>query len=243
MSSAGDAIDRRSVAALLERAARDVPGWTPFDQLLALFGIAAGSASIGGDLLELGSWCGRSTVALGLAAKLTGRRVHCFDLFPAASDWYRNADGSWSLRVRLPEGDVDAYAEQTVWREAFERDIAPLYARHEGTLDVFRETLASFDLAAHVLPHRGTSALLGRECRGTRFGIAFIDGDHGYAAVRRDIDRIVPFLLPGAWLCLDDAFTSYEGVDRAIRDFMTSDASFGNGVQVTRKMFAVQKLA
>lgn len=221
-----------------------MPGWTPHDQLLALHALALGTAHLPGDLLELGSWCGRSAVALGLAAAATGVRVHCIDLFPARDDWSRNADGSYSLSVRLPEGVIDAYTTQTVWKEPFERDIAPLYARFAGTLDVFRDTIARHGLAGSVRDYRGTSAMLESAIDpAIRLRLAFVDGDHGYDAVCRDIDRIAARLVPGGWLCFDDAFTSYEGVDRAIRDRVLESGRFDATAQLTRKMFVARKRA
>src|SRR6185295_14618518 len=99
-----------SVADRLERAAGEVPGWTPFDQLLSLFNLAFASAHLGGDLLEIGSWCGRSAVALGLAARLTPEtRVHCIDLFPERVDWRQNPDGSYSMLVSVEGEAVGAY--------------------------------------------------------------------------------------------------------------------------------------
>ncbi|MEY4592782.1 MAG: hypothetical protein RIR18_1677, partial [Pseudomonadota bacterium] len=67
----------------IEEAVKSIPGWSPLDQLMALFTLAYSSSHLPGDILELGSWCGRSAVALGMAAKLTGiGKVHCVDLFP-----------------------------------------------------------------------------------------------------------------------------------------------------------------
>ena len=58
-----------SIAAHLADVIDRVPGWSPLDRLLSLFEPAFVSAHLGGDLVEIGSWCGRSAVALGLAAR------------------------------------------------------------------------------------------------------------------------------------------------------------------------------
>ncbi len=76
----------------IEEAVRDVPGWSPQEQIFALFNLAYASAPLGGDVLELGSWCGRSAVGLGMAARLGGGMAHCVDLFPNKDDWYQNSD-------------------------------------------------------------------------------------------------------------------------------------------------------
>jgi predicted O-methyltransferase YrrM len=193
--------------------------------------------------VEIGSWCGRSAVALGLAARQTGdTRVHCIDLFPRKEDWNRNADGSYSMRVRLGDEAVDAYRVQTVWREPFERDIAPLYQRSDGILDIFEQTISSNALGDVVVSYRGTSKVLARKrADGFRCRLAFIDGDHSFEAVCHDIDNIEPALLPGGWLCFDDAFTSYDGVDRAIRERVIKNCAFDLKQQLTRKLFVARK--
>lgn len=65
----------------IEKLVDGVPGWTPIDQLFSLF-LLAYTADAEGDILELGSWCGRSASALALAASLIGDvKVHCVNLF------------------------------------------------------------------------------------------------------------------------------------------------------------------
>jgi len=68
-----------------------------------------------------------------------------------------------------------------------------------------------------------------------------VDADHSYEAVCHDIDNIVPLLSPGGWLCFDDAFTSYDGVNRAIRDRVLASDAFDLSMQPTRKLFAARK--
>ena len=86
----------------LEDIINDVPGWSPIDQLYTLFQLAFVTLELQGDIVEIGSWCGRSALALGMAAKLTGNtKVHCIDLFPEKKDWEPNSDGSYSFTIRL----------------------------------------------------------------------------------------------------------------------------------------------
>jgi predicted O-methyltransferase YrrM len=205
--------------------------------------LAAASAHHEADLLEVGSWCGRSAIALGLAARLTGRgAVHCIDLFPERDDWYRNEDGTFSMRVQLQGVAVDAYTGQRVWAEAFERDIRPLYAKNPSLYAMFQETIATRGLEQVVKPFRGTlQGFLAAAPKDFRCRLAFLDGDHGYEAVCSDISRISERLVPGGWLCFDDAFTTYEGVDRAIRDLVIGKPAFDFSQQLTRKFFVARK--
>jgi len=227
----------------LETAVGPLPGWTPLDELLALFNLACGSAAVGGDIVEIGSWCGRSATALAMAAKLTGgSRVHCVDLFPSRDDWHENSDGTYSLRITTSEGVVDAFRRHTLWREPYERDVAPFYQEHHSPLDVLQASLERNGLSDLVSVHRGTSAMFARTAPGNfRCRLAFIDGDHDFDAVRQDIGTIESFLVPGGWICLDDAFTCYDGVDRAIREMIIASPKYDVSQQLTRKLFVARR--
>jgi hypothetical protein len=235
--------ERTPVMSIIEEAVRDVPGWSPLDQLFALFTLAYSTAHLPGDIVELGSWCGRSAVALGLAAKISGKgRVHCVDLFPSRDDWYRNEDGSYSFKVRIGEWTHIAYSQQTVWPEPFEKDILSVYERFPESLDAFNHTIRCSGLDEHVTPYKGNlmafgaSVPVGFACR-----LAFVDGDHGYAALCDDIEQIERILLPGGWLCFDDAFSGYQGVDRAIEERIIRSAGYDLTQQLTRKLFAARR--
>lgn len=219
-----------------------IPGWTPLDQLHSLYMLALGTAHIEGDILEIGSWCGRSAVVLGLAASLCGNTtVYCVDLFPEKGDWIRNDDGSRSLRVQCGDQVYGAYHNQTVWQEPFERDILPIYERFSGTLEAFNHFVAAQKLEGTVKPFRGNlSAFLSSRNKDLRLRLAFIDGDHGYDEVSSDIQTVEQFLAPGAWLCFDDAFTTYEGVDDAIRQHVISGENYDVCRQLTRKLFVAR---
>lgn len=219
-----------------------VPGWSPLDELFALATLAYATSHLPGDLVEVGSWFGRSAVVLGAAARQTGGTVHCIDLFPDQSDWRRNADGTWSFETDVDGHRHGGYQEQTVWAEPFGSQLAPLYAEHPSLLDSFRGTVRRRGLDHVVVPHRGTAATFAAEApRGFRCRLLFIDGDHGYRAVAGDIGALEPFLVPGGWVCFDDAFSGYEGVDRAIAELIGGNPAFDLKRQLTRKCFAARK--
>ncbi|MGH2652192.1 MAG: hypothetical protein ACRDHK_13400, partial [Actinomycetota bacterium] len=72
---------RQPIIDQIESIVRDVPGWSPVDQLYTLFNLAFLNSRVEGDIVEIGSWCGRSAAVLGLAARrLGGLRVHAVDL-------------------------------------------------------------------------------------------------------------------------------------------------------------------
>ncbi len=228
----------------IETMTRDIPGWSPIDQLYTLFNMAYFTAGLEGDIVEIGCWCGRTTSVLGMAARLIGNtKVHCVDLFPRKNDWRQNPDGSRSLEVEIDGKTCTGYKTQTAWKEPYERDIAPLYEKHDSVLDVFMETIEKCHLGDLVVPHRGDSSLFVQSLVSPfRCKLVFIDGDHDYESVCSDIRNLEKFLVPGGWMCFDDAFSSYEGVSRAITDCILDDPGFELCQQMTRKFFAARKV-
>ncbi len=227
----------------IEKLVDGVPGWTPIDQLFSLF-LLAYTADAEGDILELGSWCGRSASALALAASLIGDvKVHCVDLFPEKDDWRKNADGSYSFAVKVGDRLLGAYEEQTVWAEPYERDIAPIYEKYNGVLDVFNQTMDCNGFATIVRPWKGDLAhFVQHGPQGLRYRLAFIDGDHGYDAVCHDIEQAEKYLSEGGYICFDDAFSVYEGVNRAITDRIVSRPEmYERGIQLTRKLYVARR--
>lgn len=227
----------------LEALVKDVPGWSPLDQLYSLYLLTLSVADLEGDVVEIGSWCGRSAVALGTAARQAGvPHVHCVDLFPERDHWYAHPDGSHSFRLTLGNRTYESYVDQRVWDEPFQRDIAPLYAKDPGILDIFNRVIRARGLEDLVKPFRGdaTDFFTGPGA-GSKIRLAFLDGDHGYEAVSRDILQATECLVPGGWVCLDDAFSSYEGVNRAIQDHILGSDRFDLKQQLTRKCFAARR--
>ena len=53
-------------------------------------------------------------------------------------------------------------------------------------------------------------------------GLLWIDGDHSYEGVRRDIDCWLPHLLPGATIIMDDATEENSGPWRVISELLQS---------------------
>lgn len=225
----------------IEKIVDTIPGWTPIDQLYTLFTLAYTSSSLPGDLLEIGSWCGRSSVVLGTAARLAGgSRLACIDLYPDKNDWAQNSDGTYSFQVTIDGVRYGGYQDQTVWQEPFEKEIAPIYQRYNSVYDVFVESIRKYDLEDLVEAYRGSSDLL-RGFEGRAFRLAFIDGDHSYKAVCNDIRNVKSLLVPGGWVCLDDAFSYYQGVNAAIKDLIIDNPEFDLYQQMTRKFFVARK--
>ncbi len=225
---------------LIHDLVHDIPGWTPEDQLFALYMLALNTAHLKGGILEIGSWCGRSTVVLALASRHTNNTgVQGIDLFPERRDWYKNADNTYSFNVIINNKAYSAYTEQTVWEEPMHRDIFAMYDAHgDRTEDIFRKVIEKKGFGDLVSNFKGTVDIFNSN-KPVRF--AFVDGDHGYDAVCRDISHIDKRLTPGGWIAFDDAFSSYAGVNQAIEDMIIKNTCYDIKQQLTRKCFAARK--
>jgi predicted O-methyltransferase YrrM len=232
--------DRKSA---IDAATAQVPGWSPSDQLFALFLLASSLPDKDGDILELGAWCGKSTIPLAMAARQLGScKVLSVDLFPEKEDWYQNTDGTYSFKVEIDGEAYASYQTQTVWQEPFDRDIRPVYSKWRSTLEAFKENLAGAGLSDFVVPYRmDLNRFVEERQDDTRLRLAFIDGDHSYESVCTDIDLVERMLLPGGWICFDDAFTSYQGVDAAITERILHNPQYEGFMQPTRKLFVARK--
>jgi predicted O-methyltransferase YrrM len=232
------------IIAQIEELVSDVPGWTPIDQLYTLFGLIYASAGIPGDIVEIGSWCGRSTIVLALAARMTGvKAVHCVDLFPEKQDWALTEEGHHYFKVKIGDSEHEGYKGfGGVWQEPFTKDIAPLYEKHGSVYGIFQNTISRKGFADIVKVHRGTSSMFAGSAGDVfRCKFAFIDGDHSYQPVCDDFRNMDRFLVPGGWLAFDDAFSVYEGVDRAISENVTSNPAYDLSQQMARKLFVARK--
>jgi predicted O-methyltransferase YrrM len=226
----------------IEALVEDIPGWSPIDQLYTLSTLVYTTAHLAGDIVEVGSWCGRSAVALGLAARDTHGAVHCIDLFPSRDDWRQQADGSYSFSVEVNGVPRVGYEQTRVWAEPFERQLKPLYDECPSILERFQRNIGARGLQHIVHAHRGTSETFVAGLRPDfRCRLIFIDGDHSYRAVLNDIERLAPYLLPGGWICFDDAFSNYTGVDQAIAERVLDNPAYDIKRQMTRKCFVARR--
>lgn len=227
----------------IEMMVEDIPGSTPIDQLYTLYLLARSTSNIEGEFLEIGSWCGRSASVLALAARDSYvNKVVCIDLFPNKDDWYQNDDGSYSFKINLGNGKcIYSQTEQTIWKEPFERLFLPVYEKNESMINTFNENMKKFGFEDIVLPIKGTSSDISKlrsdffKCK-----FAFIDGEHGYASVCKDIKNIERYMVDGAWICFDDAFVSFLGVSRAIEDKIINNPEYTDAQQLTRKLFVAR---
>lgn len=157
-------------------------GFMPPDEGDALYdaAVAAGAAVPGLPFLEVGSYCGRSTVWLGAAA-----RACATVLF--AVDHHRGSEEN-----------------QAGWEHHDTSVVDPRTGRMD-TLPFFRATIHDAGLEDVVYAVVGQSAQVAA-AMATPLAFLFIDGGHGDEPARLDYERWVPHVVVGGTLAIHDVF-------------------------------------
>lgn len=154
----------------------------PPDEGDALFeaACAAGVAVPGLPFLEVGSYCGRSTVWLGAAAR------QC-DTVVFAVDHHRGSEEN-----------------QPGWEWHDTSLVDPATGRLD-TLPHFRRTIAAAGLDDVVVAVVGESPIVARHWA-TPLSFLFIDGGHGVEPARLDYELWTPHVVSGGTLAIHDVF-------------------------------------
>jgi MMP 1-O-methyltransferase len=163
----------------LLKAAEAATGFMPEAEGLALHDAAARYAARG-PVLEVGTYCGKSTIYLAAAARGKGQPVITVDHHHGSEE---NQPG-WE------------YHDTTL--------VDPATGRLD-TLPHLRKTLAGAGVEDDVIVVVGRSADVARLWR-TPLGMLFIDGGHTDAAARTDYESWAPWVAPGGVLAIHDVF-------------------------------------
>ena len=161
-------------------AARAAKGFMPDDEGLALHRLAHDRLPHG-PVLEVGSYCGKSAVYLGAAARATGGVVFSVDHHHGSEE------------------------NQAGWEHHDPSLVDPRTGRMD-TLPTFRETIAAAGLEACVVGVVGESAVVARYWR-TPLSLLFIDGGHGTEPAHADYHGWARWVMPGGLLAIHDVFT------------------------------------
>jgi predicted O-methyltransferase YrrM len=167
------------LAAELRRAAESAPGFMPAAEGQALFEAAAAYAGRG-PVLEIGSYCGKSTIYLAAAARAVGQLVVTVDHHRGSEEHQPGWEFHDPALVDSRTGRLD-------------------------TLPALRATLAAAGLEDHVVVVVGRSADVARLWR-TPLGLVFIDGGHTELAATTDYQGWAPWVAPGGALAIHDVF-------------------------------------
>jgi predicted O-methyltransferase YrrM len=167
------------VDAELLKAAEAATGFMPEAEGLALFAAAARYAGRG-PVLEVGTYCGKSTIYLAAAARAAGQPVITVDHHHGSEE------------------------NQPGWEYHDTSLVDPRTGRLD-TLPYARATLAAAGVEDDVIVVVGRSADVARLWR-TPLGMLFIDGGHTDAAASTDYESWAPWVAPGGVLAIHDVF-------------------------------------
>lgn len=141
---------------------------------------AAIEASAAGPVLEIGSYCGKSTIYLGLACQQQGTTLYAVD-HHVGSEEHQPGE-----MFHDPELFDPAMARMDSFRE-------------------FRRNIKQAQLEDTVVPLVAPSGLVARDWR-TPLGMVFIDGGHSLEAALTDYRAWLAHLRPGGILAVHDLF-------------------------------------
>ncbi|MFH2099204.1 MAG: class I SAM-dependent methyltransferase [Pseudomonadota bacterium] len=179
-----------------------VKGFLAQDEARRLYELAL-SASRLGPCLEIGSYCGKSTLYIGSACRETGAVLFSLD----------HHQGS---------------EEQQPGQEYCDPDLVDPATGRVDTLPLFRRTLEMAGLTDTVAALVCPSQVAARQWA-TPLSLVFIDGGHTFTAARTDYASWVHHLVPGGLLLIHDVFFNpAEGgqAPRHVRDLALASGLF-----------------
>lgn len=168
-----------------------VRGWTPPGLGAVVREVLAGTEAP--LVVEVGAWCGRSTIAIGEVVKERGGELVAVDTWLGAPEFWLEDRGKGTHDLRI----VDGYP--TVYRE---------WAQNVVNAGL-RGTVTPFPISS-----REGATVLRR--LNARPALVYLDGAHEEDAVLSDLRAWWPLLAPGGVLLGDDYSERWDGVRRAV---------------------------
>jgi predicted O-methyltransferase YrrM len=159
--------------------ARAVKGFMPEDEGLALHDAALDAGRLG-PLLEIGTYCGKSAVYLGAAARASGTVLFTVDHHRGSEE------------------------NQAGW-EHHDREVVDPETGRMDTLPFFRRTLQAAGLEDVVVGVVGHSVPIARVWR-TPVAFLFIDGGHAEDVAMADYANWSPHVMRAGTLAIHDVF-------------------------------------
>ncbi|QKW40334.1 class I SAM-dependent methyltransferase [Actinomadura sp. NAK00032] len=167
----------------LLRAARTAKGFMPDDEGRALYETALGYGArlaAAGPMLEVGTYCGKSAVYLGAAARAAGTVLVTVDHHHGSEE------------------------NQAGWEYHDPSLVDPSTGRMD-TLPAFRKTIGAAGLEDEVVAIVGQSRTVSAFWR-TPLALLFIDGGHAEEHARGDYEGWAPHVAVGGALVIHDVF-------------------------------------
>lgn len=188
--------------------ARRAKGFMPDDEGAALFGAARMAAETGlGPLLEIGAYCGKSTVYLGAAAEPSGAVVFSLDHHRGSEENQAGWEHHDPTLVDPDSGKMD-------------------------TLPTWRKTIADAGLEATVVALVGDSPTVAGAW-GSPLSFLFIDGGHGDEPAWADFRAWTPHVARGGLLAIHDVFADPADGGRPPYELFCEAVSSGEFVELS----------
>ncbi|WP_406149544.1 class I SAM-dependent methyltransferase [Streptomyces sp. NBC_01012] len=192
-------------------------GFMPVHEGLALYAAAVEAAALGLPLLEVGTYCGRSTILLAAAAR---------------------AAGVTALTVDHHRGSEE---QQPGW-EYHDPAVVDQEIGVMDTLPTFRRTLHRAGLEEHVVALVGRSPQVAAVWGG-ELGLVFIDGGHTDEHANGDYEGWAPKIADGGLLVIHDVFPDpadggqapYRVYRRALESGEFTEVSVTDSLRVLRR--------
>ncbi|MFH8937514.1 class I SAM-dependent methyltransferase [Streptomyces griseosporeus] len=155
-------------------------GFMPVDEGLALYDAAVAAGRLGLPLLEVGTYCGRSTILLADAARAAG-------VVAVTVDHHRGSE-----------------EQQPGWEYHDPETVDPEVGLMD-TLPTFRRTLHKAGLEEHVVAVVGRSPQVAKVWAAP-VGLVFVDGGHTDEHATADYEGWAPHVAEGGVLVIHDVF-------------------------------------
>jgi predicted O-methyltransferase YrrM len=159
-------------------------GFMPLGEGLALYAAALDAGRLGLPLLEVGTYCGRSAILLGDAAREAG-------VVALTVDHHRGSE-----------------EQQPGWEYHDPQTVDPELGVMD-TLPAFRRTLYRAGLEEHVVALVGRSPQIAKVW-GSPLGLVFVDGGHTDEHANADYEGWAPHVAEGGLLVIHDVFPEPE---------------------------------
>jgi len=163
--------------------AAGIKGFMDKEEGRRLFEIAIEASTVA-PCLEIGSYCGKSAIFLGIACRETGSILY-------SVDHHRGSE------------------EQQPGEEYFDPELFNPILFRVDTLTAFRNTLKTAGLEETVIPIVCRSEVAARLWR-TPLGLVFIDGGHSYKAAAADYRNWSKHIVKSGYLMIHDIYKDPE---------------------------------
>ncbi len=158
---------------------RATKGFMPEDEGQALHDAGVAAAPLG-PLLEIGTYCGKSALLLGAAAREADTVVFTIDHHRGSEE------------------------NQSGW-EHHDPDVVDPETGRMDTLPFFRRAVAAAELEPYVVAVVGHSVPIARAWA-TPLGFCFVDGGHALEVAMADYEGWAPHVAAGGTLAIHDVF-------------------------------------